>query len=128
MNLLRIGCIIIFIIGSIGITTNVQKKLIQLNGKEVKVAITQKPYKTGFGKRKTSDFKFDYQGKTYTKRVEYKYRDTLINQPYIILKTNDDNSVFVYRKEEIDSELTASALLMIISLICFFKAKKTRGQ
>jgi hypothetical protein len=79
------------------------------NGKIIKVRVINVPNCIS-GKRHYY-FKFEYNGKTHSKDVGAKFCDELKVNSFIDLKTNDEQTVFLYPKENPFSEIVSGAIL-----------------
>ncbi len=102
------------------------------NGKNVTVDIIDVPIPCGEGSRiSKAHFKFSYLGKIYRKNFLGMHCEDIQIGKEFTLRTNDDNSVFVFNDEgeEIKSDIAACAGLAIMFLACAifgqFKKEKT---
>lgn len=102
------------------------------NGKNVTVDIIDVPIPCGEGSRiSKAHFRFNYLGKTHRKNFGGIHCDEIQADRKLKLRTNDDNSVFVFNDEgeEIKSDIAACAGLAIMFLACAifgqFKKEKT---
>ena len=121
------GCIIIAI--SIALLFNtVEKKSVELNGEEIEVRIVDIPVSCSTSSKELKAFfRFEYKGKIHSKNIKDKYCQILKDSRVIKLKTNSDNSVFIFVDENINKEFIFKIVLLIIGLlICYKGIKKTQ--
>lgn len=122
---LAIGGGLIVIISIIGLFRIIEKKEIQLNGKEIEVRIVDIPVSCKESSKWLKPyFKFEYNNKKYSKNIKGKYCKILENSRIIILKTNSDNSIFIFPDENINRELIWGIILLVIGGLCCFKGLK----
>lgn len=69
-------------------------------------------------------FRFLFKNKTYTKNIKGKYCDIIRAGVRIELKTNKDNTVFLYPNENILLDNIANVVLFIIGILFLFKKEK----
>ena len=112
---------------SIAISISSYKKFDTIqNGKIVVVNVIDVPISCELSNRTIkSYFRFSYDGKEHTKNIKGKYCDVLKKEKQIKLKTNSDNSVFVFLDENLMMQyITIISLLGIGSFFLIKKNKK----
>ncbi|WP_417872682.1 hypothetical protein [Xanthomarina gelatinilytica] len=121
----KIGGALLILI-SLAICINSYKKFDAIqNGKEVEVRVIDVPVSCEVSNRTLkSYFRFEYNDKEYTKNIKGEYCDILKRAKTINLKTNTDNSVFVYPNEKLTMQYITVFSLLIIGIVFLFKKSK----
>ncbi len=121
----KIGGVILILISFV-ISFNNYKKFDALhNGKEVEVIITNIPVSCEVSNKSLKPyFKFSYNQRIYTKNIEGKYCDILKNTRTLKLKTNFDNSIFVYTDETLIMDYITIIILLLIGILFLLKKEK----
>ncbi len=117
----------IILIGiSVAICVSSYKKFNTIyNGKEVEVRIIDVPVSCEVSNRTLkSYFRFSYKGKEYTKNIKGKYCDILKKAKILKLKTNSDNSVFVFKDEQLTMQYITIISLFLIGILFLLKKNK----
>ncbi|TYA74819.1 hypothetical protein [Seonamhaeicola marinus] len=116
--------ILVFI--ALAITINSYKKFNTIHkGKEVEVVIVNIPVSCDVSNKNLKPyFKFSYNGKVYIKNIKGEYCDILKKTKTLKLKTNSDNSVFVYLDESLIMEYVAVIFLLLISVFLLKNQQK----
>ena len=111
---------------SIAISFNSYKKFDAIhNGKEVEVTIINIPISCEVSNKTLKPyFRFSYNQKQYTKNIEGKYCNTLKQMKTLKLKTNSDNSIFVYIDENLTIQYITILLLAFIGILFLLKNNK----
>lgn len=120
-RILIFGGILLIVISFLGFVKNYKKKDVLLKGEEVSVAIVS--YQPYSGKIKGS-FKFQYNGKRYSKDLKGEFNQEVKNNRTIKLITNSDNSIFIHPDENIEREMISIAILFLLGIIIIYKGVK----
>lgn len=120
----KVGVLIV-IISIFLLIKNFEKLSVYTHGKEVKVDVVDIPISCDTSnKNLKAFFRFKYKDNIYSKRIVGKYCDLLKNTKTLSLKTNSDNTIFVYQDEGICSELYSNIVLMFIGIFIIYKGFK----
>lgn len=117
-RILIFGSLFLIIISLWGLWNTSEKKDVLLNGKEIEVLVTEAPTSCNYRRRPT--FKFKYDNTIHIKNA-WKYCKTLNRGDVIKLKTNTENSIFVFTDEKIKTEIIACYFLLFSGIFCFSK-------
>lgn len=120
---------LILCISAIVLIFNSYEKLETLrSGNVVEVSVIDVPVTCEESRRRNKAyFRFEYKNKIYTKKIKgKKYCETIVKNSTIKLKTNKDNSHFVYTDENIKTEIMAIVLLFLIGSVCLYKSLKNK--
>jgi len=120
-RILIFGGILLIVISFLGFVKNYKKKDVLLKGEEVSVAIVS--YQPYSGKIKGS-FKFQYNGKRYSKDLKSEFNQEVKNNRTIKLITNSDNSIFIHPNENIEREMISIVILFLLGIIVIYKGVK----
>lgn len=124
---LVIGSFLITIISIVLLWRTIEKKHILLNGKEIEVRIVEIPVScTTSSKELKAFFRFEYNNEKYTKNIKGSYCQTLKIGHFVKLKTNSENSIFVFTDENINTEFISGFMFLSLGLVCGFKGFKTK--
>lgn len=118
-SVLLVGCV--FLLS--GELNNLE---IQKTGKRVEVRIVD--VRQNSGNRNSSYFRFEYLGKVHIKNLIASQSDYVLNHKTIVLKTNNENSDFLFEDEDVTSEVGAIVLLMLVLAFCVFKGLRKRKK
>lgn len=124
-RVLSVGSVIIILISLLLLYRNIVKKNIELFGKEVIVEVIDVPISCDISnKNLKAFFRFQYNNKIYTKNLKNKYCELVKTNKTLKLKTNSDNTIFIYIDEDVNQELFFNFLLLAFGCIIFYKSKK----
>lgn len=114
---------IILILISFAISFNSYEKFLAIhNGNEIIVTVTDIPVSCKVSnKTLKAYFRFEYNGKSYTKMIKGKYCNSLKINKKITLKTNNNNSIFVYPEERLTMQYISIIVLFLVGLISLIK-------
>lgn len=123
---LAIGGGLIVIISTIVLFRTIEKKYIQLKGKEIEVRIVDIPVSCRTSSKELKPFfRFEHNNKTYSKNIKGKYCKILEENRTVTLKTNSNNSIFVFPDENINKDFIFGFVLLVMgSIFCFKGIKK----
>lgn len=124
-KILTFGGIIIIVISLIISYNNIKQKNTELYGKLVSVEIIDIPITCEISsKRIKAFFKFRYNNKIYSKNLKDEYCEVVKTNRSIKLKTNSDNTIFIYPNENINQEILSNILLFAFGCLIFYKSRK----
>jgi hypothetical protein len=124
-RVLSVGGVIIILISFLLLYRNIIKKNIELFGKEVIVEVIDVPISCDISnKNLKAFFRFQYNNKIYTKNLKNKYCELVKTNKTLKLKTNSDNTIFIYIDEDVNQELFFNFILLAFGCIIFYKSKK----
>lgn len=124
---LGIAGILIVIISVFLLTKNIEKISVYTHGREVKVEVVDIPISCDVSNKSLKAFfRFKYKDNIYSKRIEGEYCDLLKNAKTIKLKTNSDNTIFVYINESVYSEFYFNFILLFIGIFIIYKGFKKK--
>jgi len=92
------------------------------NGKIVNVKVVYVP--NCIGGKPHYNFRFSYNEKIYAKRIGGGLCDELKEGDIIRMKTNEDNSVFLYESESPYNDFISTLLLLLFGVILIYKGFK----
>jgi hypothetical protein len=124
-RVLSVGGVIIILISFLLLYRSIIKKNIELFGKEVIVEVIDVPISCDISnKNLKAFFRFQYNNKVYTKNLKNEYCEIVKTNKKLKLKTNSDNTIFIYIDEDVNQELFFNFLLLAFGCIIFYKSKK----
>ncbi len=124
-KILTFGGIIIIVISLVISYNNIKQKNTELYGKLVSVEIIDIPITCEISsKRIKAFFKFRYNNKIYSKNLKDEYCEVVKTNRTIKLKTNSDNTIFIYPNENINQEILSNILLLAFGCLIFYKSRK----
>lgn len=124
-KVLTFGGVIIIIISLSLLYNSIRKKSVEFYGQEIKVSVIDIPISCDVSSKDLKAFfRFLYKNKTYSKNLKDKYCELVKTNKTINLKTNSDNSIFIYVDENVNKELFFNAILLIIGVLIYYKSIK----
>lgn len=121
------GGFLVLIISVILLWKTIEKKNILLNGIEIEARVVDIPVSCETSSKNLKPFfRFEYNNKEYTKNIKGSYCKTLEIGRLVKLKTNTENSIFVFTDENINKEFIFGFVLLLLGVICGFKGFKTQ--
>jgi len=95
---------------------------IQKNGKLVTVRIIDVPRSCEESSgRNNAYFRFEYFGKIHIKDLITSQCDYVLDHKTILLKTDNESSDFLFKDEDVSSEIGAMILIMLFLIFCVFR-------
>jgi len=102
------------------------KFLVLKSGKEVAVVVTDIPVTCKISNKTLHTyFEFLCNGKRYTKNLNGAYCSSILVGGKLKLKTNEDETIFLFLDENISPNLYALSVLIVVMVLCYFKIIKT---
>ena len=121
---LAIASSLMLILFSWLLTVELESLEIQKHGQEVQVRIIEAPDSC----EAKSYFSFEYLGEVHVKRLSASQCEHVLQNDFIVLKTDNERSNFLFTDEDVTSEIGANILLILFSIFCLIKGltnKKT---